>query len=56
MSWTKKHFVAIAEVLRGLPVEGNSRHEVVAAFVAMLKTKNGRFDDGKFAEASGGRR
>jgi len=56
MSWTKKHFVGIAEALRGLPAEGNSRHDVVAAFVTMLKTKNAKFDEERFAEASGGRK
>jgi hypothetical protein len=56
MTWSKKHFEGIAEVIKTLDAEGNSRGVVIERFVAMLKATNGKFDEERFAAACGGAR
>ena len=54
MTWSKKHFEGIAEVLKTLDAEGNPKRVVMERFIAMLKKTNRQFDEERFADACGG--
>lgn len=58
MTWSKKHFEAIAEVIKSLDDgdRGIEKGDIMKAFIAMLSKKNTKFDEERFAEACGGAR
>ena len=48
---TRKHYVAIAKILRVTPMEHETRTQLVARFVSVLADDNPRFSPTRFREA-----
>lgn len=49
---TRKHFTAIAETIRSLDVDTETRQKVAEGFASTCAEFNGNFDRGRFIEAA----
>jgi hypothetical protein len=53
--FTRRHYEAVARVLRDAALDDEARHALAQDFAAMFAADNPRFHAGKFREACGGR-
>jgi len=51
--FTRQHFVAVAKVLRALPVEAKVLNETIEKFAAIFAESNDQFDRARFFKAAG---
>lgn len=52
MTFTQKHFIAIASVVRHAVLDDNARKLLVNDFVAVFKIDNPNFDERRFRDAA----